>query len=233
MIQVGDFLACYLPKSNLLQKISDRARWYQQELQLRPDQCWFRRRWGRPWSDLLDPAFSLNPTSKWKIVVRREGADHIVFERDLAGKHSEGLRATASLVRGGNIVEYQSLATPQDGFSSSGNYEWVADGDGRWRLGRYEFTRGYYRDSTLVTEDSCSISVTSFAGNIVPPPPTFDIDAIKLPVGTRVEEISQTKRSSFRVGGKRRSETVLGQQALDELSSELRSQGFAAPNDDK
>ena len=227
MIETRDLLICYWPEFKLVQIIRDRKYGYRRELRLRPDQVWFGSLDGsRSWSDLFDPGTPERPPAVVFDNLAVSGdKDDVAVIRELEGST---FRIRASLVCGGNVVEYDSRPVPDAPVGFRGSYEWTELPDRRWRLKHYEYqfsATGNMKNP----EQRYDLMVTSFEPEPAIPANRFTFDSLNIPDGTLIEEVSAAGTKSYRKG--RKSPTA--QEVLDDLARDVRSKGFAAsPTED-
>lgn len=223
MIETPASLICYWPELKFAQLIKDRSKRYLPELQLRPDQVWFRcTNDGRTWSEFLDVGKAgRKPTVPFdRLKVRAEGPLVVVERQNEGGIFT----ITSSLDQGGNVTHYRVNPSSTNQVWYEGSCDWSELPDKRWRLNRHKYARTIRSDGRNSTRNY-ELSVTSFDPVESIDPNRFTIGSLNIPDGTVIDEVPPSSEGTYRKGQKR----PPTQDILDDLANEMRKAGFASP----
>lgn len=231
MLDLPDRRIWYNPEIGLAEVGLDKRKDSPWLVHVRPDQTWFRYFIpdGPTWKEILDPP----ETPNLRLVVKREGADRIIVEihrgtsRD--NKTQLGMRIIASLSEGGNVIAYEDLGAPGETPSwDKGEYEWVPDGRGNWRLKRLVRTGIDVHDDDR-GELHYVLDVTEYDPEPVIPRSRFEMASLLLQPGTVVKESGGGRDRAYQIAGDQAKQPRVTQDILEQLAERLRDSRFAAP----
>ncbi len=223
IIETPQTLVTFFPGSNLVQIYAAKRRSYNRYLNLRPDRRWFATGDDIRFDELLDVLDENAQGRNGQVAVRvwKEANDTVVVER--IPKVGGIFRMTASLAMDGNIVSYASEPSAKWTIAGNGRLDWVRAPSGRWRLERYEHDLEY-----LVRRKGkfhCELEVTEFSEDLEGGAGRFEIGALNIAQGVKVQEFTPTGTVEYSWGSSADEFLV----ALERQVRELREKGFAAP----
>lgn len=214
----------YFPESNLAQKIFDNKSGYRDELNLRPEDSWFKVEGTSAWSDMITPDPRQSYIDKYVVYQPETDRDTVVVERHY--KTGTVMTIKASLSQGANIIAYEKVSRNKQDFWRQGSYTWQPEGNGLFSLKRYDFKRSAAGDPNRPDREY-SLEILDFDPEPVIAPNRFQFESLALEPGTVVEETGARKERTYKWGEPRE---PAAEAALNKLADKLRARGFASPD---
>ncbi|HUY91071.1 MAG TPA: hypothetical protein VMV10_20200 [Pirellulales bacterium] len=218
MIETAKEIIFYWPDVKHVQKVRDDMLGYPEQLEIRPDQAWFRIEGLAEWSALFDPE---KARAGGVVVKTARDGDLVTVTHEYPS--GETLRVFASLGASGNVTEYEGRPGPKSTIWRAGKYEWSPLGDGRSYLKKYDYRRSLTNNKAH-PERTYSLMITSFDPTPRIPGDRFALSSLRIPKDALIEEISAAGTRRYRLG----KEVSVSDERLHELGRKLKEKGFAA-----